>query len=261
MVRRLPTLPLLAVLLLAACSPTTSAPPSSAPTPGGTPAGNPVATAPASPEVTPAGSPAATTVRVYFVLGSFTDDGGLVPVEREVPQTQAVGAAAMAALLTGPNQRELSASPAMYTDVPAGTSFLGLTIEGGIATVDLTHEFQAGGDSASVSGRMAQVVYTLTQFPTIEAVRFEFDGVPPKTVFIGSFGRLSYVDLLPAIWVDVPAWGGHPANPIRVTGLANVAEAQFNVEILDAAGHTLTDQPAHASCGTGCWGTFDVTLP
>src|SRR5712671_5369125 len=142
-----------ALLLLAGCDPRT--PPQSAepsldvpsaePTPGATPGG--------SPGASPAGE--ATTVKAYFFLGSFTGDSGLVPVLREVPPTQAVGAAAIAALLAGPNQRELSASPAMYTDVPDGTRLLGLTIDNGVATVNLSQEFEAGGDSASISRRMA----------------------------------------------------------------------------------------------------------
>jgi len=184
-----------------------------------------------------------------------------------VPETQAVGAAAMSALLAGPNPAELSASPATYTTVPDGSRFLGLTIEDGIATVNLSREFESGGGSASVLGRLAQVVYTLTQFPTVQGVQFELDGTP-ITVFSGEgvvldkpLTRTDYTDQLPPIWVDRPAWGGVLGNPARVTGLANVFEASFRVAILDGSGKTLTDQLVTASCGTGCWGTFDVTLP
>ncbi len=215
-----------------------------------------------SPAPTPAGSPAGTTtVRTYFFLGSFTENAGLVPVERQIPKTQAVGAASIVALLAGPIEPELAASPAMYTLVPPGTRFLGLQIGNGIATVNLSSEFEAGGDSISVQGRIAQVVYTLTQFPTVQSVRFEFDGAPPKTVFIGGFGRADYTAMLPAIFVDRPARGGTLANPARVSGMANVFEATFRIAILDAAGRVLVDQQAMASCGTGCWGTFDITIP
>jgi germination protein M len=235
--------------------------PTAEPTPGDT-------SPPGSPGASPVGSPGeSTTVRAYFFLGSFTDNAGLVPVLRQVPKTQAVGAAAMAALLAGPNDAELGARPAMYTVVPDGTRFLGLTVDGGIATVNLSREFESGGGSASVLGRLAQVVYTLTQFPTVQGVRFELDGAP-VTVFSGEgvvldkpVDRADYADFLPAIFVDRPAWGGVLGNPGRVTGLANVFEATFRVAILDASGSVLTDQMAMATCGTGCWGTFDVTLP
>jgi germination protein M len=221
-------------------------------------AGSPVT----SPDSTPSGSPAGTTtIRTYFFLGSFTDNAGLAPVERVISKTQAVGQASVAALLAGPIERELAASPAMYTSIPDGTKFLGLQISNGVATVDLSSEFEAGGDSNSVSGRIAQVVYTLTQFPTVTGVRFEFDGVQPKGVFIGAFTRADYTAFLPAIFVDRPAWGGTLGAPARVSGVANVFEATFRIAILDASGTVLVDQQAMASCGTGCWGTFDLTIP
>ena len=49
-------------------------------------------------------------------------------------------------------------------------------------------------------------------------------------------------------------------NPARVTGIANVFEATFLVALLDAGGQELFDQPVMATCGTGCRGTFDVTI-
>ena len=54
--------------------------------------------------------------------------------------------------------------------IPAGTRLLGLSIAGQIATVDLSSEFESGGGATSVLGRLAQVVYTLTQFPTVTSV-------------------------------------------------------------------------------------------
>lgn len=238
--------------------------PSAAPgeTPGPTPSG-PTGGTP-TPTPAPVGT---TTVRAYFFLGSFVDNAGLVPVLREIPKTATVGAAAIAALLDGPNDAELGARPAMYTTIPEGTRFLGLHIDGGIATVNLSREFESGGGSASVLGRLAQVVYTVTQFPTVSGVKFELDGVP-VTVFSGEgvvltdpVDRADYTDQLPAVFVDRPAWGGVIGNPARLVGVANVFEARFQVRILDGAGHSLADGPVMATCGTGCWGTFDVTIP
>ena len=206
-----------------------------------------------------------TTVRAYFFLGSFVDNAGLVPVLREIPKTQAVGAAAMAALLEGPKDAELGARPAMYTTIPDGTRFLGLTIDAGVATVDLSKEFASGGGSASVLGRLAQVVYTLTQFPTVKAVTFELDGEPVSTfsgegvVLDKPVGRADYTDQLPAIFVDRPAWGGVLGNPARIDGVANVFEGVFQVRILDGGGRELWAGPPMASCGSGCWGTFSMT--
>jgi hypothetical protein len=243
--------------------------PSSEPTPGPSagPSAGPSESPAASPATSATPSPGTTTIRAYFFLGSFVDNAGLVPVLREIPKTEAVGAAAMNALIAGPFESELSARPAMYTTVPEGTRFLGLRIEAGIATVNLSREFEAGGGSASVLGRLAQVVFTLTQFPTVKGVRFELDGAPVSSfsgegvILDSPVDRGDYTEFLPAVFVDRPAWGGVLGNPARLVGVANVFEASFQVRINDAAGHSLADGTVGASCGTGCWGTFDVTVP
>jgi germination protein M len=264
---------------VAACAPGTGVvgpvatpPPSSAPS---VEPGSPEPTAPASPTPSPIGSPEPSpsgepgdtvTIRVYFFLGSFTHEGGLAPILYEIPKTQAVATAAMEFLLDGPSDMETNTRPAFYTTIPEGTRLLGLSIENGIATVDLSREFESGGGSASVLGRLAQVVYTLTQFPTVNEVTFELDG-EPVTVFSGEgvvldepVGRADYYDQLPAIWVDRPAWGAALGNPARVTGLSNTFEATLRIAILDADEDVIVDEMTTATCGTGCWGTFDVTL-
>jgi germination protein M len=206
-------------------------------------------------------------VRVYFFLGSFTDDSGLAPVLREIPHTPAVGSAAMSELLKGPNDDEMGARPAMYTAIPDGTRFLGLTIKDGVATVDLSREFESGGGSASVIGRLAQVVYTLTQFPTVKGVKFELDGEPvgafsgEGVILEDAVDRDDYLDQLPVIFVDRPAWGGVLANPARISGVANTFEATFQVRIANGSGRVIAQKQVMATCGTGCWGTFDERIP
>jgi spore germination protein GerM len=263
---------LVAALLLASCSPVASPtpPPSVSPQ-----AVSPQATEPPretdrpaqSPDVTPdASGGGTTTVRAYFFLGSFVDNAGLVPVLRSVPQTQAVGAAAMEALLVGPNDAELGARPAMYTNISDGTRFLGLSIDHGVATVNLSKEFDLVAGSAAAVGRLAQVVYTLTQFPTVNSVSFQIDGVPKPVfgsdgvTFDGPVSRDDYTDQLPAILVDRPAWGGVLGDPARLVGVANVFEAVFRAEILDGDGRSIAATPVTATCGSGCWGAFDVTI-
>jgi hypothetical protein len=204
-------------------------------------------------------------VRAYFYLGGEPGTAGLVPILAEVPQTQGVGAAAMHALLAGPAVPE-SGGREITSAVPAGSRLLGLSIEDGVATVDLSSEFESGGGSASVLIRLGQVVYTLTQFPTVESVLFEIEG-RPVTVFSaeglildGPVGREGFENELPAIFVDRPAYGAALGNPARIRGSANVFEAAFLITLLDGNGATLAEVPAMATCGTGCRGTFDVTL-
>lgn len=239
---------------------TTTAPPTDEPTPTPAPAT-------ARPTAHPTQAPTGTTVvRNYYVLGSFTGNEGLVPVLREVPETKGLARAALTTLLEGPRGAELEGSPAMYTAIPDGTRLLGISVDNGTATVDLSREFATGGGTYAVSARLAQVVYTLTQFSTVDRVRFELDGKPVTTfssegiVLDGPVDRADFRDMLPAIFVDRPAWGASAGNPATVSGLANVFEATFRAQLLDANGSELADKQVMATCGTGCWGTFKTSI-
>ena len=189
-----------------------------------------------APSPTPTSAPGgATSVKIYLFM-----DGKLVPVRRQVEETRAVGRAALNALFEGPTAEELAASPPLTTSIPDGTILLGLDIADGLATVDLSREFESGGGSASMFGRLAQVVYTLTQFPTVKQVAFQLDG-EPVTVFSGEgivldepSGREDYEAFLPSVFVERPTWGATIGNPVRVSGIANVFEAVFFVEVRDS---------------------------
>ena len=219
--------------------------------------GEPPATA--EPTEAPSG---ATSVKIYLFM-----DEKLVPVRRQIDETRAVGRAALNALFEGPTAEESAASPPLTTTIPDGTLLLGLDIADGLATVDLSREFESGGGSASMFGRLAQVVYTLTQFPTVKQVAFELDG-ERVTVFSGEgivldgpSDREDYEAFLPSVFVERPTWGATLGNPVRVSGIANVFEAVFFVEVRDADGDTLAEERVMATCGTGCWGTFEVSIP
>jgi spore germination protein GerM len=284
--KRTPSILLLGVMvtILAACGASTGGlgtlPPVS-PTPAASPAGpdeTPDPSGSGSPSSAPSEAPGSSSspdpsaqpssdtiiVRGYLVLAGAPGSEGLVPVLREVPATTAVARAAMTALLAGPTTGE--GGSGISTAIPDGTRLLGLTIKNGVATVDLSTEFDSGGGSASMQYRLGQVVYTLTQFSTVKSVVFQVEG-ETVTVFGGEgivldgpVARDDYNDLLPDIFVDRPAWRAALGNPGRVTGNANVFEATFRISLLDASGAVLADEMVMATCGTGCRGTFDVTL-
>jgi len=240
-------------------NPTTE--PSEAPT--GSPAGSPGPSA--KPSADPSSAPVKTmVVRAYYVVDGTPGVEGLVPTLRVVPETTGVARAAMEALLEADPITDDYQSIA--TAIPSGTQLLGLSIKDGVATVDLSREFESGGGSASAFYRLGQVTYTLTQFSTVRAVLFQVEGQTVTT--FGSEGivlerpqaRADFEDQLPAIFVDRPAFGAAIGNPARVTGNANVFEATLRLAILDGSGRTLVDEMVTATCGTGCRGTFDVTL-
>ena len=96
-----------------------------------------------------------------------------MPTLRDVPETVAVARSAMEVLLRWGHPRRL---PASLDGHPRRHPAAGLSIKDGIATVDLSREFESGGGSASTFYRLGQVVYTLTQFSTIDAVTFQVEG-------------------------------------------------------------------------------------
>jgi germination protein M len=247
-------------------SPDLTAGPSASVDPSTEPSSEPSASpsVPTGPSATP-GTTETMLVRAYFILGGEPGSAGLVPVLREVPKSTAVAKAAMNALLAGPTKSE-SADRVISTAIPDGTTLLGVATKNGVATVNVSTEYDSGGGSASMQYRLAQVVYTLTQFTTIKSVVFQIEG-ETVTVFgsegivlDGPVGRADYVDHLPAIFVDRPAFRAGFASGGRVSGNADVFEATFRIMILDGAGKPLADEQVMATCGTGCRGTFSTTL-
>ena len=167
-------------------------------------------------------------LKVYFYRGN-----ALVPVTVHVPETQAVASAAIGALLAGP--------PAGYqTAIPAGVRLESVAVASGVATAHF---------SSSVSSHTAQgqIVYTLTQFPTITSV----DGST----------RADFADLTPdaAIFVAEPKRDSTVSSPVHASGTADVFEATFVAEIW-SGGKLLRTQTIQATSGTGTRGTWSVTF-
>lgn len=218
----------------------------------------PEPTATPEPEPEPAET---TTLTLYFTRGET-----LGVAARDVPKTEGVARAAMEELLAGPTAQEAEAG--LGTEIPEGTALNDVSIADGVATVDLSPEFESGGGSLSMQVRVAQVVYTLTRFPTVDSVRFEIDGEAVEA--IGGEGvvvsppvtRATFADnTLPAILVESPAPWQEVSSPLRVTGMSNTFEASFAYEVVDQAGLIVAEGSGMATAGTGTWGTFDVTVP
>jgi len=222
---------------------------SQSPTPSTTP----------SPSTAPSTQPPAghVTVQVWFVRS-----GKLFQTKRTEAATVAVARLAMTKMLEGPSSTERAVSAG--TEIPAGTSLRGITIANGTATVDLSSSFGSSTTRASMGLRIAQVVYTLTQFSTVKGVRFHIDGVARTTVggvpVQQDQTRSMWDGDLPAILVDSPTPGAAVSCPVTVTGTANVFEAQVNVRVLDENGREVAKTFTLATCGTGCRGRFSVSV-
>jgi hypothetical protein len=247
-VRRL-ALPLtLALLLLTGCGGgggdaaqpgTTSATTESAPTETG------AETGPAPGEFTSFG--------VFFLRG-----GQVAPVFWSVPKTEAVATAALEALFSGLNPEEAAAG--VETEIPNGTKLLSLDISDGVATVDVSPAFDALREQDSMDASLAQITFTLTQFPTIRKVWVAVQGEP-----VGSQKRPStratFPTLVPLILIEHPALGENVSSPVRVSGTASVFEATLRVRLQDVDGKTLFEDTVTASEGAPGRGTFEVEIP
>lgn len=258
--KRLPMVIIGVGLLAAACG--TAPAGSLGPAPAG--ASHSTSATPPGPGTSPSGQPSGPVpTRQLSLQVWFVRDGKLFSTERTIPATPGVGQAALGRMLAGPSAAETAAG--VSSQVPAGTSLRGLAISSGIATVDLSSSFAASASSSVMALRIAQTVYTLTQFPQVTGVRFELGGQGVTTVggvpVQAAQTRAMYAGYLPAITVQSPAIGEQVTSPVTVSGTANVFEAVVSVRVLDSAGHELARTFTNATCGTGCRGSYAVTIP
>jgi Immunoglobulin-like domain of bacterial spore germination/Sporulation and spore germination len=202
-------------------------------------------TTPTTAETETAGTTSAdtTTVSVYFLR-----DGRIAAARRTLPGTRAAGRAALRALAAGPNAREREAG--LTTSVPRNLEIEQLTVVDGIARVDFP---EANGCPS-----IAQIVYTLTQFPTVQRVT---GNCIPASAYGNGLTRADLEEVTPQILVETPTVGDELRSPLRVTGTANTFEATFMVNVTDWDGRIVAEQFVTATSGSGERGTFDVTVP
>lgn len=184
----------------------------------------------------PIGTSTSTPPPKIAVTAYFLRDGKVAPVRVSVSQTRAVGTAALNALFAGP--------PEGYdTAVPAGTRLESLTIDAGVAHPSIS----ATLDETA----RAQVVYTLTRFPTVTGVALPGAGEP--------LTRDDFEAQTPRILIDSPLPGDELTSPVRITGASNDFEATFQLQLAQGD-RLLAVTHVTATSGNGTRGTFEQTL-
>jgi len=178
--------------------------------------------------------PAFSNARVYWLL-----DGKVWPVVRDVQASDDATTAVMDELVAGPSPQEQEELE-LTTAIPAQAT-PEVSVENGVATVELDEEL-------SPEGR-AQVVYTLTQFPTVESVEIDGEG----------YTRADFEEQTPSVLVESPLAFEQVATPLRAEGTANTFEANFAFTITDAEGVLLAENFVTATSGTGTRGTFEFS--
>jgi hypothetical protein len=135
-----------------------------------------------------ADDPATRRIQLYWYGGA--GGGSLYATQERIPSTRRIATATLAALLWGPNPRNLAG---FVTALPTPRQVLGyhargsdwgarvtlrrLTIASGVATADFSPELAAyGGDPRQGRLIYRQVSRTLMQFPTIHAIRITIAG-------------------------------------------------------------------------------------
>lgn len=159
-------------------------------------------------------SPKPLAITVFVV-----DQGTLHPRLERVPATRAVARAALGSLGIG--------AP--------------VTIAGGTATVDL---------AKATNDQVAEIVYTLTQFPSVQRV-----DVAGRT----GLTRDDFAAYVPPILVETPAPGAEVHETFHVSGTASVFEATLVVQLV-RHGKVISKWTVTASEGAPARGTFDATF-
>jgi hypothetical protein len=177
------------------------------------------------------------TAKAYVVR-----DGRVWPVERGGGDIlEILRASALDAVMRGPTDEEVAELDA-ETAIPEGAE-AELTVVDGVAEVEIT-----GADDLSDLA-LAQIVYTLTQFPGIESVSIEGR----------TYTRADFEEQTPSVLVESPLPFEEVSSPITATGTANTFEANFQYELLDADGNVVDENFVTATSGTGTRGTFEFT--
>ena len=176
-----------------------------------------------------------TTLHIYLLHA-----GRVQPVARTAPKTAGVAAAAMQALIAGPISAETQLG--LSTAMPSlGQWSVGLN--DGLLRLDESTPLDREA--------LAQVVFTLTQFPTVKSV--EISGK--------RYTRPDFEGETPIIAVESPLPFQHVTSPLRATGTANTFEATFDYELADPDGKVVATHFVTATSGSGERGTFDFTVP
>ncbi len=215
---------------------------------------------------TPVSTPAAPTtgtdlvdVRIYLLR-----DERLAVTHRQV-EGPGVLRNALVELVEGPTASELAAG--LHTEIPDGTTLLDVKLADGLATVDLSSEFELGGGSLSMTARVAQVIFTATQFDNVDEVLFWLDGAPVE--FLGGEGivlgdpqQRRDVDwaFTKGIIIDSPRPGATVTTPIAVTGEGDVFEGDFPMEVR-RDGERISDVVIVFAGAWGAWADFETMIP
>ncbi|KXG76512.1 GerMN domain-containing protein [Thermotalea metallivorans] len=139
------------------------------------------------------------------VLYYKDDKGFLIPVMRKIPWTEGIAKATLASLVDNPANRKDMESIGLIPVIPANTEIRGMDIDNGLCKVDFSSDFLNYATKAEEESLVKAVVYTLTEFVTIDRVQLMIDGkIQKKLPFGTEVGKpitrdnINYVSAVPS---------------------------------------------------------------
>ncbi len=110
------------------------------------------------------------TIFYYLYQGAY-----LVPVERSIPWDDGIARATITRLVSSQQVDGFLNGTGLDAPLPAGTEIVGLTIRDGLARIDFSEEFLEVKEGQERT-LLDAVVFTLTEFGTVEQVEIQVGG-------------------------------------------------------------------------------------
>jgi germination protein M len=124
--------------------------------------------------------------KMQITLYYQDSDGFLVPVTRRVPAQEGIARAAVSGLIDSSVNREQLGYYGLFPVLPQGTEILGLNIKEGKAVIDFSEELLNYDVESHEKSIVASVVYTLTEFATVDEVEIWIGGFAGRTLKFGT---------------------------------------------------------------------------
>jgi germination protein M len=121
-------------------------------------------------------------------------EGCIIPMTRWIKPQLGIARAAVSLAVDSALIREELSYYGIYPVIPAKTEILGIDVRDGIAVIDFNRHFLDYGSPESEKSIIASVVYTMTEFDTIDKVQILVNGYSPGilkygTSLAGALGR------------------------------------------------------------------------
>ena len=189
----------------------------------------------------------------------YKDENGLlIPVMRKIPWTEGRGIAkeTLKAMIDTQTNREDMIKVGLYPVIPSNTQILGMTIRDGLCKVDLSKGFLDIKDKKEEEVILQSVVYTLTEFPTVDKVQIYIEGDVISSLPYGTFAgdilkreNINYLGQKPAPDTVLVFYENTDSmNPmfVPVTKPIEIIDDVSNKNILDILDSLMVEPPSES---------------